>query len=46
MKNKIEEYEIKETDTIGQVKKYTDLVKHLDMEKNKVNLIYIKKSYS
>ncbi|CAF0876579.1 unnamed protein product [Brachionus calyciflorus] len=34
MKNKLEECEAKENELLSQIKKYVDLVKHLEMEKN------------
>ena len=36
MKSKIDEFEIKESDLVAQIKKYVDLVKYLEMEKNQV----------
>ncbi len=35
LKSKIDEYELKESGMISQIKKYTDLVKHLELEKEK-----------
>lgn len=37
MKNKIAEFEVKETEFEAQIKKHVDLVNHLEMEKNQVN---------
>jgi hypothetical protein len=43
MKNKLEECELKEMDLIGQINKFTDLVKLLEMEKNQVAIECVNK---
>jgi hypothetical protein len=45
LKAKVDEYDAKEADFEAQMKKYVDLVKHLELERNQVGidlLIHIK----
>lgn len=47
LKAKVDEYDAKEADFEAQMKKYVDLVKHLELERNQVRidlLIHIKKN--
>lgn len=37
LKQKCDEFEVKENDLLSQVKRYVDLVKHMELEKNQVN---------
>lgn len=35
LKSKLDEFELKEADMMGQIKKYADLVEHIEQEKNR-----------
>lgn len=41
LKQKCEDFEVKENDLLSQLKRYVDLVKHMELEKNQVNFLRV-----